>query len=302
VEWLKTVRIFDCVVKNGSLSSAGRTLGISPASVSRHLSALEESLGVRLVNRTSRALSLTEAGEVYYRKVEQILHQINEADTSVAELNSVPRGTLRIHSRVFTGQLFIIPALPEFLERYPGMRVDLTLSNLAADLVDRGIDVDIRVGKLEDSSLTCRKLASSERVICAAPSYLERHSAPKVPEDLQHHNCLTYRLNLGRPIWRFLSASGEHTEVAVTGSFQVDSGSALVSTACAGLGITLMPDWAVRDDLASGRLVRLFENYRVTHMEYDNGIYAVFEKSRFMSGKIRVFVDYISEVMRERLS
>jgi DNA-binding transcriptional LysR family regulator len=138
-------------------------------------------------------------------------------------------------------------------------------------------------------------------VICAAPSYLAQNPAPERPEDLGQHNCLTYRHNLGRPVWRFIAPDRQHTEVAVTGSLQVDTGMALVSSARAGLGIILMPDWSVREELKSGQLIRLFPDYQVTHTEYENGIYAVFEKSRYMSGKIRVFVDYIATVMREKL-
>ncbi len=296
---LQPMRIFVSVVQNGSLSSAGRQLGLSPASVSRHLSALEGTLGCRLVNRTSRKLTLTEAGELYFAKVEQILHQIADASDSVAQLQSLPRGTLRVHSRMLVGHLFVVPALPAFLARNPEVRVDLLLSNRVVDLVEQNVDIDIRIGKLVDSSLVAKRLAVSERVLCAAPQYLRNRAAIKAPSDLAAHNCLTYRVNLGRTIWRFLSRSKAIEEIPVAGNLQSDNGLALLDATRAGVGVSLMPDWAVRDDLASGRLRRLLSNYRISHSEFDNGIYAVYQQSRNLSAKVRVFLDFLAATFRE---
>jgi DNA-binding transcriptional LysR family regulator len=172
VESLRAMRVFVAVVQNGSLSSAGRLLGMSPASVSRNLQTLEEELGARLVHRTSRRLTLTEAGELYARQAEQILHQVEEANASVSSLELQPRGTLRVHSRVLVGQQYIVPALPRFLAAHPEVRVDLSLSNTPVDLIERNVDVDIRIGKLVDSALMVRKLVNSERIVCATPAYL----------------------------------------------------------------------------------------------------------------------------------
>jgi len=301
VDWMQPMRIFVSVVQNGSLSSAGRQLGLSPASVSRHIGALEESLGCRLVNRTSRKLTLTEAGEVYYAKVGEILQQIAEANDSVAELTSKPRGTLRVHSRVLVGHLHVVPVLPEFLARYPEVSVDLLMSNRVIDVVEQNIDVDIRIGKLVDSSLVARKLSSSERVVCAAPAYLDARPAVATPSDLAAHNCLTYRINVGRTVWRFLDGGGVLQEIPVAGNLTTDNGYALLSATLAGIGIALMPDWSVRDHLAAGRLRRVLPEYRVSHIEFDNGIYAVFQKSRYMSAKVRAFIDYLATAFEQRL-
>jgi DNA-binding transcriptional LysR family regulator len=301
VELLRAMRLFVSVVQSGSLSSAGRQLGLSPASVSRHMNSLEESLGVRLLNRTSRKLTLTEAGEIYYRQAEQILHQITEANESVAQLQSVPRGTLRVHSRMLVGHQYIVPALPGFIAQYPEIKIDLMLSNFPIDLVERNIDVDVRIGKMLDSSLVARKLASSERLVCAAPAYLERHPEIVRPADLAAHNCLTYRLNMGRNIWRFVSPDNTLTEVPVMGNFQSDNGQALLVATQAGVGVALMPDWSIRDDLASGRLRRIFPDYRVTHVEFENGIYAVYQKSRHMSAKVRLFIDFLAALFKAKL-
>lgn len=299
MDWLQPMRIFVAVVQNGSLSSAGRALGLSPASVSRHVSALERSLGCRLVNRSSRRLTLTEAGELYYGKVEQILHQVADANASVAELQKVPRGTLRVHSRMLVGHLIVVPALPRFLASHPELRVDLLLSNSTADLVERNIDVDIRIGKLVDSSLVARRLASAERVLCATPGYLAGHPPITAPHDLGAHNCLTYRINVGQTVWRFIAADDTMQEVQVVGSLQSDNGLALLNATLAGVGVALMPDWAVGEAIAEGRLRRLLPEYRISHIEFDNGVYAVYQRSH-MSAKVRVFVDFLDATFKAR--
>jgi DNA-binding transcriptional LysR family regulator len=284
VDSFRAMQLFVSVVHNGSLSAAGRQFGLSPASVSRQINALEDSLGARLLNRTSRKLTLTEPGEVYLDHAEQILHQIDRANASVSQLQRVPRGTLRVHSRILVGSMHIVPALPEFLRRYPEIKVDLLMSNNEIDLVERNVDVDIRIGKLADSSLIARKLAVSERVVCVSPDYLAAHPKIKAPADLAAHNCLTYRINMGRTVWRFMDRAGTLAEIPMSGTLCTDFGPALRTAALAGVGIVLMPDWAVRDG----------------HVEFDNGIYAVYQHSRHVSPKVRLFVDFVVDLFRAR--
>jgi DNA-binding transcriptional LysR family regulator len=300
MDGLQRLRIFVNVIQKGNMSSAGRHLGLSPASVSRHVSALEQALGCRLINRTSRKVALTEAGELYYARIEQILQQISEANHSVAQLQSRPSGILRVHSRTLVGHLHIVPILPAFLSRYPEIHVDLLLSNRVVGLTEENIDVDIRIGKLVDSSLAARKLGSARRVLCATPEYLRLRPPLKCPSDLAHHNCLTYRINVGRAVWRFLDRERKLEEVQVTGSFQTDNGLALHAATLAGVGIALMPDWSVRGELAGGQLVRLLPEYDVSHIEFDNGVYAVFQKSPLISAKVRAFVDFLAVALAER--
>ena len=301
MEWLRAAELFVNVVQLGSLSAAARRCGVSPATVSRIIRSLEEGVGGRLLNRTSRKLNLTEAGAFYYGRIDQILHQIQEANGSVARLQANPRGTLRVHSRMLVGNQYIAPALPEFMRRFPEISIDLMLSNYAVDLIAQNIDVDIRIGKLEDSSLVVRKLASAHRIVCAAPSYLEISAPLENPLDLAKHNCLTYRLNLGSPVWRFINQSGKLLEVPVTGSLQSDNGPALLTATLAGVGVAVMPDWAVREHLAAGRLVRVLPGYQASHIEFDNGIYAVFQHADQIPTKVRVFVDFIAAHFKERL-
>lgn len=297
---LRAIQVFARVVQQGSLSSAARQLDSSPASVSRQISALEATLGARLLNRTSRKLTLTEAGEAYYHHVEKILHHMDEAQQSVSQLQATPRGTLRVHSRILVGQVHVVEAVADFLLRYPELTVDLMLSNQAVDLVEQNIDVDVRIGKLSDSALIARPLAVSERLVCAAPSYLARHPAPRNPGELAGHNCLTYRLHTGGSVtWRFADAQGRTTDIPVAGSFRTDHSPSLRRMALAGVGLVLMPEWSVREDLASGALVRLFADQQVSFTEFDSGIYAVYQRSRFMSAKVRLFVEHLVEVFEK---
>lgn len=302
MEWVRTLKLFVSVVHSGSLSAAGRNLGYSPASVSRHMTALETQLNARLLSRSSRKLALTEAGETYFRQVEQILQHLAEANDSVAQMQAAPRGVLRVHSRMLVGEHVIVPALPTFLARYPEITVDLALSNGVVALVEQNFDVDIRIGKLVDSSLIARKLTSSARIVCAAPSYLASHPPVRQPGDLAAHNCLTYRVNLGQTVWRFRSHDDRVLEVPVDGSFRTDNGQSLLRMIKAGLGVGLMPDWSIRDELASGELARLFPEHQISHIEFENGVYAVYQKSRQTTTKVKLFVDHLVSVFRERLA
>lgn len=294
MEWVQTLQSFVTAVQQGSLSSAGRTLGASPASVSRHITSLEEQVGAQLLKRSSRSIALTEAGELYYDQVIHVLQQLAEANESVGQLNKRPKGVLRVHTRMLVGQLVILPSLPEFLREYPEIKIDLSLSNAVVPLMAQGTDIDIRIGRLEDSSLVAKRLIGSQRIICATPDYLARMPPMLTPTDLLLHNCLTYRVNLGAPVWRFMDQDKQVSEVRVNGNFQTEFGYGLYQMALAGLGVALLPDWSVRRDLRAGRLVHLLPEYRVSHMEFEDGVYAVFPKTRQTSAKLRVFVDYLA--------
>mgnify|MGYP001472098200 CR=1 FL=1 len=275
-------------------------LGYSAASVSRHISAVEEQLGAQLLKRSSRKLALTEVGEIYYRQVEKILRDLNEANQVVNQLQQKPSGLLRVHSRMLVGQLLILPYIPEFLTKYPDITIDFMMSNFAASVMEQGVDVDIRIGRLEDSSLIARKLAPSKRVICAAPDYLTSRPQIKTPNDLIQHNCMTYRINLGAQTWRFMNKEDAVEEVRIRGSFRSEFGFALLEMARNGLGVAMVPDWCVVQDFKSGRLVRLLDDYRVTHNEFEDGVYAVFASSRQRSLNIRVLVDFLAGIFRQK--
>ncbi len=299
METLHAIRLFVRTVQDGSLSAAGRHVGLSAASVSRHINALEGSLGVRLLNRSSRKLSLTEPGEVFYRRVEPILADLKDASEAVTHFHSGLVGTLRVRAPITAGTVVIAPALPRFLEQYPDLKVDLRLSNLnAVDLAGEDIDIDLRVGTLEDSTLIGRKLSPSVPVVCASPAYLAGRTIPRVPEDLVAHNCITYERNLARPTWRFRAANGVVKELSVTGSLRTDNGVVLRAALVQGVGIGLMPAWSVADELAAGRLVRLFTDYEVTPTDFGYSVYAVYQHNRRGSAKVVAFVDFLADLFR----
>ena len=301
MEWLKAAKVFESVVHSGSLSAAARKQGLSPASVSRHINDLESELGVRLLNRTSRRLSLTEAGRIYFDKIEAIMLEIAEAGNAVQQLTAVPKGVLRVHSRMLVGQQYIVPALPRFLAAHPDIRFDLQMTNFPVDIVSQGLDVDIRIGKLADSSLVARKLATTRRILVATPDYLARAAPIDRPRDLMNHSCLTYRLNLGGSIWRFRKDGLDNEEVQVKGVLQSDNGQAILRACEDGLGIAMMNDWSVIEQIRSGSLISVLPDYDISFTDFETGIYAVFQKSPHLPLKIRAFVEFLSAEFKARL-
>ena len=294
---LSAMRLFNTVLRHGSFSEAGRQLGITPSSVSRQISALEDHLGVRLFTRTTRNLTLTGAGELWAERAGRILGELDEAREAVRDFDSQPRGTLRITAPIAFGRLYLSSALIGFLQRYPEVTVEYGLTDRVVDLVEEGVDIAVRIGRLPDSSLVARRLASMHRRIYAAPAYLERHGVPRTPNDLKGHNCLTFRLNEAGSLWRpgadvwHLEGPDDTYEIPVSGALKASSAEVLVRAAIAGLGLILVLDWIVHDPLADGRLVQVLEDYEVTH-DRNDAIYAVYPSGRYVSAKVRAFVNY----------
>jgi DNA-binding transcriptional LysR family regulator len=300
MEKLESLRMFVRTVREGSFSAAGRHAGISATSVSRYVTALEQSLGARLLNRSSRTLSLTEAGQVFYHRVEPILADLQDAADAVSYSTADLRGTLRVHAPITAGTLIIAPALPDFLEQFPELKIDLLLSNeRAIDLVGENIDVDIRVGIGDETMLVARRLCESKPVICAAPRYLATRAAPASLGDLAGHNCITFEHNVARAIWRFRDGAGTVSEVNVAGSLRTNNGVVICEALLRGLGLGLMPNWVVSSDVAAGRLVRLFEGYQATATDFDASVYAVYQQTRRGSPKIKAFIDRLAALFTE---
>ena len=292
---VKAMRLFLTVVQTGSLSGAGRQSGLSPASVSRQITALEDDLGVRLLNRTSRRLSLTEAGQVYLEHAERLLQDIDELRDAVSQMAVKPRGTLRIQSRISLGTQHVAPLIPTFLALYPDLKIDLWLTDNDLDLTEHGIDLAIRTGNLSDSTLIGRRLASSPRVICASPEYWAEHGKPATPEALMDHNCLTYRFEFGTAaaLWQFRIDTGQSINIQVAGNFQTNNGEALRVATLSGLGVAMLPAWSVKGHLKAGSLERVLSDYETTVSDLDFGIYAVYLSRRNLSAKTRLFVDHL---------
>jgi DNA-binding transcriptional LysR family regulator len=288
---LESMNVLVEVVDGGSFSAAGRELGLAPSSVARSVAALEDDLGVRLLNRTTRKLSLTEAGRLFLERARRILVEVEEARLSVTQLEADPRGTLRLNLPTAFGRTHVVPMLPDFLAQYPELSLDLSLTDAFVDLVEEGIDLAVRVGELQDSSLVARKLAPNIRVICASPDYFERHGRPTIPDDLENHNCLIYKRGNDRVVWHLRDSAGVIHDVPISGRLQTNNTEALLALVLDGVGIAVLPTWLVGNDIAEGRLEAVFSDYDVSPTALDTNIYAVFPYNRHLSPKVRACVD-----------
>lgn len=288
------MRLFAAIVAAGSFSEAGRRLGLSPATVSRRMDALERRMGVPLVYRSTRSLALTEAGELFANQAEAILDEIGQLRDAVLQLDAAPRGTLRVSAPLPFGRLRIAPALTAFLRHYPDLGVDLTLTDRVVDMMEEGIDVAVRIGRLPDSSLMVRRIADHRRAVCAAPGYLDTRRPPRRPADLAAHACLTYAFHQGEQTWRFRKPGGTASEeVRVAGPFRTNDAEALHAAVLGGLGIGLLPVWMIAADLQAGRLVPLLPELEASTTAFDSAIHAVYPPSRRLSAKVRAFVDFL---------
>ncbi len=285
---LHAMQVFCAVVEENGFSAAARRLDLSNAAVSKHVAALEERLGARLLNRTTRRISLTEAGQAYYARCAKILEDIDEAERAITHLTAQPRGTLRVNAPMSFGVDHVVPALGDFLRAYPEIHVDLELTDRYVDLIDEGFDMAVRVADLPDSSLIAKKLAPMRLALVAAPSYLAAHGRPARPEDLSGHQCLRYTVHGATDVWRFAAANGEPRLVKISGPLAVNNGDAVLNAALAGLGIGALPTFIAGAALCDGRLVELLEG----QLLQNSSIYAVYPHSRLLSPKVRAFVEF----------
>ncbi|MDX1434000.1 MAG: LysR substrate-binding domain-containing protein, partial [Gammaproteobacteria bacterium] len=259
--------------------------------ISRQINELEAELGVRLLHRTTRSLSLTEAGQIYYERAKRIITDVDEARLAVTELGA-PTGILRVTAPSGIGRELIVSAVSAFLQRYPGVRVVLSMTDYVVDLVEGGFDVGIRVGRLADSTLKARRIGESRRVVCASPHYLRSAGTPESPADLERHNCITFRDQPGHSVWRFRSPSGV-TQVRVSGSFFARSADALAAAAVADIGLVLLPDWNIGLELRQRQLAVVLSSWEAVPGK--SPIWAVHAHQRHVPSKIRAFIDFLVE-------
>ena len=285
---LMSMRVFSAVAKNGSFSIAAKKLSISKAMVSKHIKSLENSLSVRLFNRTTRKLNLTDAGSSYYEKVNIILSEIDETESAISQLNSEPKGKLKVMAQPSFGAFHLSRALSLYLKKYTEVTVNLELSHRIPDLVEENIDLAFHVGELNDSMYVSRRIASARRVICASPEYIKKIGMPKKPEDLLNHNCLIYmpRNDMGK--WEFLD-KGKRKKIKVTGDIQCNSGDALRVASIQSRGITQLPTYMVGLDIQAGRLQAVLEDFEPEKQP----IYAIYNHRKYISAKIKTFIDFI---------
>ncbi len=284
--------VFVQVATLSSFSAAGRRLRLSPSAVSKLVTRLEERLGTRLLVRTTRSLQLTPEGEIYLEKARTILADIQEAERIVASGGAtVPRGPLRVSASVAFGVCYLVPIIPDFLRRYPEIELDISLTDSVIDIVGERADVAIRAGILRDSSLKARKLMDSRRVIVAAPTYIERNGRPATPDELDHHNCLTFNFRPTAEGWPFRDPkSGAHFVKTVQGNLQANNGPTVRSLCVAGMGLARVGQFHVQPDLDAGRLVPVLDDFNPEDIEHIHAVYAGHEH---LAARIRAFIDFL---------
>jgi DNA-binding transcriptional LysR family regulator len=291
MENITLLRLFVQVADEGSFSAVARSTQATPSAVSRQISRLEEDLGTRLLQRTTRQQVLTEAGEIYLRHARQIIEDVDEARRAVSQASNAPSGILRVTAEADLAVTFLSPMLPDFLNLYPAIRIQFVTSATLEDLVGRGIDVAIRVGHLEDSNLMARRLTTSRSLVVASPGYLEQNGTPMHPDELSKVSCMSFHVRSGQRTWQFRSPEGT-LEVPVSGRIQAGNLTLLKEAVKSGLGVAMLPTWVVRDELDSGALVPILPDFPLEPSV--TPISAVYPSGRNLANKVRVFVEYLS--------
>jgi DNA-binding transcriptional LysR family regulator len=283
---MTSMATFAKVVESGGFSAAARALNISPSMATAHIQALEERLGVRLLNRSTRKVSLTEVGHAYYERCLQILAEADDADQIAQALQSTPRGTLRLNTSVAIPP-FLAPVIAEYAALYPDVAIDLTMTDRMIDLVEDGFDLAVRNMSVPDSSLITRRVASYRYVVCGSPPYFAKHGTPQAPVDLADHNCLIYSRSAWGNEWRFTDPDGVEQSVAVKGNLHANSDNALRLAAVNGQGLAMAPSFLVIDEIRSGRLVPALTDY----LRSEYAINAIYPHRHHLSAKVRSFID-----------
>jgi len=287
----QAVTAFARVVEAGSFARAAERLDVSVSSVSRLVADLEAHLDVRLLNRTTRRLSLTESGQAFYERCVQLLADLEEAEVAVSSASIIPRGTLRLTCSATFGTRHLAPAIAAFIARHAQVQFNVDISERVVDLVEEGFDLAVRVGATGSQNLVGRKIGVTRIVCCAAPSYLERHGEPRTPEDLAAHTCLTYEYSPNRNVWHFRDGKGGEPNVRIAGPVHVNNGRFNEALAVAGLGIVREPDFIVGPDVRAGRLKAILCDFEPPPLN----IYVVYPSRRHLSAKVRAFADFLVE-------
>jgi DNA-binding transcriptional LysR family regulator len=294
---LEAMSILVAAVEAGSLSAAGRRLGVPLATVSRKVSDLEAHLKTRLLNRSSRRLTLTDAGETYVAACKRILDAVNDAERGAAGEYSAPRGELIVSAPIRFGRLYVLPLAIEFLEAFPDVDMHMLFSDRVMNLLDERVDLAVRIGDLPDSSLLARRVGSVRRVVCASPAYFEKHGTPRAPLDLRDHNCITFESLTSPATWSFASGQ-EESGVAVHSKLTVNTAEAAVDAAIAGVGITRVLSYQVADAVRAGALTVVLREYEPAPWSVN----LVYTGGRFLPLKVRAFLDFAAPKLKDKLS
>lgn len=286
---LTSMMVFTRVAKAGSFSSAADELGMSRAMVTKHVMFLEENLGVRLLNRTTRRLSITEPGSAYLERCLLILDEIEEIETSVGTLQSEPRGLLKIAAPPYFGTHHLIPAISDYHKLYPEVEFEVILRGRLVDVIEEAMDLAIHLDQLADSSLVARNIASSRLLVCGSPEYFAKFGYPKAPQELVEHNCLVTSSLPPGDVWPFKRSGEAPVSVRVSGSLRSNIAGAIKTAAISGIGLAVLPSYMVGSDLNEGRLQTVLTEYQYSVLNVN----AVYPHRKFLSGKVRTFVDFL---------
>ncbi len=295
---LTSLQIFAEVMRRGSFAAVARDRDVSPSAISRSIAGLEAELGLRLFQRTTRRLAPTEAGALYFARIEPLVGELEQARQAAADVREAPAGTLRVTASVAFGQTCLVPLLPELHRRYPELALELLLTDSNLDLVAERIDVALRLGPRMDSSLIGLRLFDTRYRVCASPQYLAREGEITRPEALRDRPCLAFALPGYRSRWTFRDPAGRRTEVPIQGRFVISSALAQRDCALEGLGPALLADWLIDDDIAAGNLVDLFPQHRVTATDFETAAWLLYPSRAYLPLKVRAFIDFLKTELR----
>jgi DNA-binding transcriptional LysR family regulator len=291
VDRLAAISAFAAVVETGSFVRAAERLTASTSTLSRLIAELEQHLGARLLNRTTRKLSLTEGGQAFYERAVQLLADLEEAESAASSSAASPRGTLRLTCSHAMGVQRVAPAIASFVAHYPEVRFEISVSDRIVDLVEEGFDLAIRIGQVGSDQLVARKLGSMRLLVCASPAYLKARSIPRTPADLARHYALTYAYSPNPRVWRLTDRQGAHHDVKVDGPLNSNSGDLTIAAAIAGLGIIYEPDFMLKAALDARLITRVLPDYQ----GLSGDIWAVYPSRRHLSAKVRLFVEHLAQ-------
>lgn len=292
---IENLRLFVEVARRGNFAAVARDRDIDPSSVSRAIALLEDELGVRLLQRSTRRVTLTEAGELFFSHIVSLLDGFDHARDAARGVSVGPSGTLRLTASVAFGNRCLIPLLPEFRERYPEMKLELLFTDTVLDLVTERIDLAVRLVRHIDADFIAVKLFDTQYRVCASPAYLSTKKVPQVPTDLQHHKCLLFALPEFRSHWLFRDARGVVQEVPVHGDVTILNALALRACALAGMGPVLLASWLIDQDIAQGQLIDLFPHHRVSVTDFDTAVWLLYPSRTHLPHKVRVMIDFLKQ-------
>ncbi len=302
---LSTLRLFADVIRRRNFAAVARDHGLAPSSVSRSIASLEDELGIKLFQRSTRQLEPTEAGINYFDRIESVLDQLEQAQFHTKQWNEQPKGTLRITAPVTFGQIAIVPLLPELKKCYPDLMVEMLLTDTVVDLVAERIDIAIRMGVLPDSVFIAKRLCSVGFVVCASPSYLAQFGHPDTPQQIQNHECILWPLPGFSSHWRFRESNEDNVtndiiEVPVHGHYRISNSQALKQCTLAGMGIAILTKMVVKNELLDGSLINLFPDYDVTTTNFDNAAWLVYPSRDYLPLKVKLIVEFLQNKFRGR--